>query len=199
MPWVWSCSAYGPLPVGSVSTRSVFDAATTRAVTVDLKTLRRCSGNHPVRPLSVGQAPAAAERLVETDVGEKTVTANLRERVLRRVELLLGFEHFEVIRQPLAIASGRMLDGFLERPHGGVLSRLGLVKFAECGQRVRDLAECGEDRLLVLKLRLLPLRDGRAIKPERAAHVEERSAEHAGARPDRRRRSEERRAGDEGR
>src|SRR5256885_2460073 len=38
---------------------------------------------------------------------------------------------------------------------------------------------------------LLPLRDGRAIGPQGAARVEERSAEHARHRPDRRRRSEE--------
>src|SRR5213596_3985959 len=97
-------------------------------------------------PLGVRQAPPTTERLVELHVGEETVTANLRERILRRVELLLGFEHFEVIGQPLTIAIRRMLDGFLERPHGGVLSHLRLVQLAQCGQRVRDLAQCGEDR-----------------------------------------------------
>src|SRR2546426_7594334 len=52
-------------------------------------------------PLGVRQAPPTTERLVELHVGEETVAANLRERVLRRVELLLGFEHFEIIGQPL--------------------------------------------------------------------------------------------------
>src|SRR5712691_1739431 len=57
-----------------------------------------------LRPLRVGQAPAAAERLVEPDVSEKPVAANLRERALGRVELLLGLEHLEVIGEPVAIA-----------------------------------------------------------------------------------------------
>src|SRR2546428_175081 len=77
-------------------------------------------------PLGVRQAPPTTERLVELHVGEETVAANLRERVLRRVELLLGFEHFEVIGQPLAIAIGRMLYGLRERsqsPGAGQLLR----------------------------------------------------------------------------
>src|SRR2546425_13213176 len=75
-------------------------------------------------PLGVRQAPPTTERPVELHVGEETVAANLRERVLRRVELLLGFEHFEIIGQPLAIAIGRMLYGLRERLHRRVLSRL---------------------------------------------------------------------------
>src|SRR3989454_1154546 len=77
-------------------------------------------------PLGVRQAPPTTERLVELHVGEETVAANLRERVLRRVELLLGFEHFEIIGQPLAIAIGRMLYGLRERslsPGAGQLFR----------------------------------------------------------------------------
>src|SRR5438132_50501 len=65
-------------------------------------------------PLCIGQAPATAEPFVELHVRDETVEADLRERVLRRVELLLGFEHFEVIGQPLAIAIGRMLHGLRE-------------------------------------------------------------------------------------
>src|SRR5881628_93249 len=91
--------------------------------------------------LGVRQAPPTTERLVELHVGEETVAANLRERVLRRVELLLGFEHFEIIGQPLAIAIRRMLDGLLERLHSRVLSRLGLVQLAQRGEGVRDFAE----------------------------------------------------------
>src|SRR3989441_2597126 len=142
-------------------------------------------------PLGVRQAPPTTERLVELHVGEETVAANLRERVLRRVELLLGFEHFEIIGQPLAIAIGRMLYGLREGLHRRVLSRLGLVQLAQRGEDIRDFAERAEDRLLVLEPRLLPLRDGRAIGPQVAARVEERSAEHARHRPDRRRPSRE--------
>src|SRR3989475_11520999 len=131
------------------------------------KPSRACSVPSPGRlllvlPLSVGQAPATAECLVQANMGEETVAANLRERVLRRVELLLGFEHLEVIGQPLAIAIRRMLDGLLERLDGRVLSRLGLVQLAQRGEGVRDFAEGAEHRLLVLKPCLLPLCDGRA-------------------------------------
>src|SRR5207244_4004771 len=155
------------------------------------KTSRACSVPSPGRlllvpPLSVGQAPATAERLVQANMGKETVAANLRERVLRRVELLLGFEHLEVIGQPLAIAIRRMLDGLREGLHSRVLSRLGLVQLAQRGEGVRDFAEGAEHRLLVLKPCLLPLRDGRAIEPQGAARVEERPAELAGDRPDRR-------------
>src|SRR5262249_25664422 len=118
---------------------------------------------------------------------DETVAANLRERGLGRVELLLGFEDLEVTGEPLTIASRRMVHGLRERVHGHLLSRLGFVQLAQRGEGVRDFAERAEDGLLVLKPCLLPLRDGRAIESERAAHVEEWPAEHAGAGPDHRR------------
>src|SRR5438309_9811579 len=98
----------------------------------------------PTCPLGVRQAPPTTERLVELHVGEETVAANLRERVLRRVELLLGFEHFEIIGQPLAIAIGRMLYGLRERLHRRVLSRLG-GEGARGGRRAcdRSLSQIG--------------------------------------------------------
>src|SRR5438445_3671168 len=139
-----------------------------------------------IRPLSVGQAPAAPERLVEPDMGEKAIAADLRQRVLRRVELLLGLEHLEVVGEPLAIAIRRMLDGFPQSLHGYILSCLRLAQLAQGGESVRDFPERSEHRLLVLKLRLLPLRDGRPVGPKRAARVEERTAERAGDSPYRR-------------
>src|SRR5207245_7176495 len=62
-------------------------------------------------PLSVGQAPAAPQRPVEANMAEETVAANLRERVLGRVEVLLSLEHLEVVRQPLPITIRREVDG----------------------------------------------------------------------------------------
>src|SRR5206468_1947982 len=56
-------------------------------------------------PLRIRQVPAAPERLVELHVGDQTVAANLRERGLRRVELLQGLEHLEVVGQPLPRSS----------------------------------------------------------------------------------------------
>src|SRR2546426_7686983 len=102
-----------------------------------------------VLPLSVGQAPATAECLVQANMGEETVAANLRRRVLRRVELLLGFEHLEVIGQPLAIAIRRMLDGLLERLHGRVLSRLGLVQLAQRGEGDRKSTRLNSSHLVI--------------------------------------------------
>src|SRR5439155_151338 len=137
-------------------------------------------------PLGVRQAPAATERLVELHVREETVAANLRERLLRRVELLLGLEHLEVAGEPVAVPIRRVPDGLLQRLHCPVLPRLGLAQLAQRGESIRDFPKRGEHRLLVLEPRLLPLGDGSPVGPEGAARVEERSAEHAGDRPDRR-------------
>ena len=104
-------------------------------------------------------------------MGEKPIAADLRQHVLRRVELLLGLEHLEIVGEPLAIAIRRMVDGFPQRLHGYILSCLRLAQLAQGGESVRDFPERSERRLLVLKLRLLPLRDGRPVGPERAARV----------------------------
>src|SRR5262245_44073233 len=42
-------------------------------------------------PLGVADAPTAAERLVELDVRSEPVSPNLRQSLLDRVEMLLGF------------------------------------------------------------------------------------------------------------
>src|SRR5262245_49886007 len=48
--------------------------------------------------------PAAAERAVELhDIGQLT-KLGLHQRLLRRIELLLGLQHLEVARQPDQIA-----------------------------------------------------------------------------------------------
>src|SRR5712664_299356 len=79
-----------------------------------------------VVPLGIGQAPAAPERLVELDVREEAVAPDLGQRVLRRVELLLGLEHLEIAGEPMPIPIRRVPDGLLERLHRSLLSRLGL-------------------------------------------------------------------------
>src|SRR3989442_9346079 len=76
-----------------------------------------------VLPLSVGQAPAASERLVEPDISEKPIAADLRQRVLRPPALLLGLEHLAAVGEPLAIATPPMLDGFLPSLHRPPLPR----------------------------------------------------------------------------
>src|SRR2546422_304811 len=53
-------------------------------------------------PLRIRQAPAAPERLVELDIGEEPIAPDLRQRPLRRVKLLLGLEHLEVVCEPVA-------------------------------------------------------------------------------------------------
>src|ERR1700675_1342428 len=55
-------------------------------------------------PLDIGQVPPAAEGLVELDIGGQPIAADLRERRLRRIELLLGLEHLVVAGQALAVS-----------------------------------------------------------------------------------------------
>src|SRR3989442_12883979 len=62
-------------------------------------------------PLGVRQAPPTTERLVERHLGGEKVAANLRDRVLRREGLLLGFVQLDIIGQPLAVAIGRTTYG----------------------------------------------------------------------------------------
>src|SRR5216683_6569279 len=111
-------------------------------------------------PLRIRQAPAAPERLVELDEGEEPIAPELRQRPLRREELLLGLEHLEVVCEPVAVAIRRMPDGLLQRLHRPVLPRLGLAPLAQPGESIRDFPQRGEHRLLVLELGLLPLRNG---------------------------------------
>src|SRR5438094_3156671 len=89
----------------------------------------------PGLPLSIGQAPPAPQRSVEADVGQQPVAADLRQRVLRRVELLLRLEHLEVAREAEAVSIRGVLDGLLQRLHGAVLPRLGLAQLAQGGER----------------------------------------------------------------
>ena len=119
-------------------------------------------------------------------MAEETVAANLRERVLGRVELLLSLEHLEVVGQPLAITIRRAVDGVRERLHRPVLPCLGLTQLAQRGEGVGDLPERGEDGLFIQKLGLLPLSHRRTVVPEGAARVEQRPGERAGDGPYRR-------------
>src|SRR5207244_3061291 len=123
-------------------------------------------------PLSVGQTPAASQGLVEADMAEEPVAANLREYALGRVELLLRLEHFKVVGQPLTITIRGAVDGVRKRLHRPVLPGLGVAQLGERGERVRDFPQRGEHRPFVLKLCLLPLSDGRSVGPEGAARVE---------------------------
>ena len=111
------------------------------------------------RPLRIAQVPAATERLVELGVSYETIGANLGERVLRRIELLLSFEHLLVAGQALAVSIRRVHNGILEASHGRARSRLRLAQLAEHGESVRDLAQRAQDRaqdrLLELQPRLL--------------------------------------------
>ena len=107
--------------------------------------------------------------------------------------MLLGLEHLEIVGQALAIAIHRVPDRRGERPHRSILSGLGLAELAECGERIRDLAQRDQHRLLVLQPCLLPLRDGGAMCAKRAAGIEQRPAEHARDGPDRRAAARERR------
>src|SRR3989449_6160051 len=61
-------------------------------------------------PLGVRQAPPTTERLVELHVGEETVAANLRERVLRRVELLRSEEHTSELQSRLHLVCRLLLE-----------------------------------------------------------------------------------------
>ena len=126
-------------------------------------------------------------------MGEQPVAADLRQRVLRRVELLLRLEHLEVAREAEAVSIRGVLDGLLQRLHGPALPRLGLAQLAQGGERIRNFPQRDEHRLLVLELRLLPLRDRGPVVPEGAAGVQERPAERPGDRPDRRGAARERR------
>src|SRR5262245_44320826 len=66
------------------------------------------------RRLRILDVPAAAEGLVELDVRDQAVQANLGLGVLRGVELLLRVEHLEVAGEPVLIPKLRQLDGFLQ-------------------------------------------------------------------------------------
>src|SRR5207245_2099654 len=99
-------------------------------------------------------------------------------------------------RRPFKTSAGqfrRELPYRRSRPHRSILSGLGLAELAECGERIRDLAQRDQHRLLVLQPCLLPLRDGGAICAKRAAGIEQRPAEHARDGPDRRAAARERR------
>ena len=82
-------------------------------------------------------------------MAEEAVTANLRERALGRVELLLCLEHLEVVGQSLAIAVRRAIDGVRERLHRPILSYLCLAQLAQRGEGVGDFPERSERGLLV--------------------------------------------------
>src|SRR5262249_11701741 len=90
-------------------------------------------------PLRVGQAPPAAESLVELDIGGEPIAADLRERRLRRIELLLGLQHLVVAGQALAGPARPLQDGVLETSHGRALSGFRIMEFGERGEGVRNL------------------------------------------------------------
>src|ERR671922_3060513 len=86
-------------------------------------------------PLRVGEVPAAPEDLIELDIGEQPVGADLGQLVFGRKQQLLGFEHLVIIRQPALIAlkgdPDRVRIGF----DGSGLLGLDLDEFLQRDQR----------------------------------------------------------------
>ena len=108
-----------------------------------------------IRAVHAGQrhVPAEVASLLAEHLGQEGLTA--RELELRREELLLRVEHLDVAREPAAVAHEREAHRLRERPHRALLVLPREREPLPGDQRVGDLLEGDEHRLLVVAQRRL--------------------------------------------
>src|SRR5439155_1804121 len=75
--------------------------------------LRRLRVQWRPNPGRIPRVPPSAERFVELDKIGQAREPRLCERVLRREELLLGIEHFDIAREPGDVSDAGDTNGLL--------------------------------------------------------------------------------------